>query len=130
MKAFWLRRGVKGWEHSDTIPALLYAKLTTRLFLKVNLHPSGARLREEAACRYLLAQSRQINIPFYSTTRDDATYRRRELRKQDGITVVWLRRNGDVAIAYLETHPPVVCLREASRMKARVYVITKSDAVK
>lgn len=87
------RRGAKEQEHSDTTPALLYAELTTRLFLKVNLHPPGARLREEAACRYLLVQSHQINIPFYSgeissTMRDDATYRRRELRKQDGITVV------------------------------------------
>lgn len=59
-------KGAKGQKHSDTTPALLYAKLTTRLFLKVNLHLPGARLREEAACRYLLAQSRQINIPFYS----------------------------------------------------------------
>jgi len=62
--------------------------------------------------------------------RDDATYRRRELRKQDGITVgsVDARRNGDVAIAYLGMHPPV-CLREASRMKERVCVITKSGAI-
>jgi len=59
-------RDAKGQEYSDTTLALLYAKLTTRLFLKVNLHPPGVCLREEAACRYLLAQSRQINIPFYS----------------------------------------------------------------
>lgn len=39
-------KGAKGQKHIDTTPALLYAKLTTRLFLKVNLHsPAGPSKR-------------------------------------------------------------------------------------
>lgn len=114
----------------DTTPAL-YAELTTRLFLKVNLHPSRerrdigvpmppSRARKSAPAQYLT----RINIPLYireesSTTRDDEMRHIVELlRKQDGITAVrltrapkWRRRYRDCVSrnAY-----PLVCLSVAS----------------
>lgn len=55
-------KGAKGQNRSDTTPALLYAKLTTRLFLKVNLHPPSERRGSVSIPPH--TQSRQINILF------------------------------------------------------------------